>query len=129
MALSFSDAAELRDDGFQDFEIEQFASAKTPNGLDQPAIDIHSSLWQAVRHSRREWYDSKLKRGWTNYQIVDEIRRYYRKRSDRSPFDFLKAEYKPPQRLDYISAVKARSKTKDFLRQRYNTKLRRRGRR
>lgn len=119
MGLSYADVVQLMNDGFQDFEIEEFSQGRTPSGRSQPAVNINSPLWESVRRNRRNWYYDKRNRGWSDVEIRDEIRRYYLRRRERTPWDFLKAEYKPPMRLDYKTTIKARAEVRKFGVQRY----------
>ena len=109
MSISQADAARLREAGFLDLEIEQIANAATAKGEPQPPIQLDSPIWQAVMESRRDWRVDKISRGWTEYEIVSELQNYYRRDSRRSPFDFLRAEYKPPQKKDYMEIVRKRA--------------------
>lgn len=95
--------------GFLDSEIKEIAEAKTLSGADQPPIDINSHAWAAVLKSRIDWWDDKRDRGWTESEIIAELENYYRRDKKRSPFDFLKAAYRPPKKLQggtYIEAVR-----------------------
>ena len=108
MTLSQADAERLRHAGFLESEIMELAEAKTAIGADQPQINLDSPVWQAVIKSRREWWIDKLDRGWTEHEIVNELENYYRRDKGRNPFDFLKAEYKPPKKVDYIEIIRKR---------------------
>lgn len=63
---------------------------------------------------RRRWWREMRRAGFTNAEIVDAIRRYYSVEG-RSPFDFLRVEYKPPRKADivkYREAARKRSERK-----------------
>ena len=109
MTISTFDAQRLRESGFLEAEIMAIAEAKTAKGEDQPPVDLDSPIWQSVMESRRDWRVDKISRGWTEYEIVSELQNYYRRDSRRSPFDFLRAEYKPPQKKDYMEIVRKRA--------------------
>ncbi len=104
MSLSQADAKRLTAAGFLQHEIDELAGAKDPSGKDQPAINLSSPIWQATLKSRQDWWIDKINRNWTEDDIHREIIGYYEKNSERSPWDFLKAEYKPPKKVDYIEA-------------------------
>jgi hypothetical protein len=108
MTISAKDAEILRDAHFLESEIESFANAVTSSGNPQPPINIESPIWQAVLTSRREWHDDKIQRGWTQEEIVAELENYYKRDKKRNPFDFIRAEYKPPKRKDYMEIARAR---------------------
>ena len=108
MALRDEDKLKLKAVGFTAYEIREFSKATDPSDVSQPLIDLDSPLWQRVMDSRRKWVDDKINRGWTESQIENAISEYYRKGKEPSPYDFLKAEYKPPLRRDYYEEVRAR---------------------
>lgn len=105
MTLSSDDSQRLRSAGFSDWEINELANARTPDGKDQPPINIDGDAWKAVLKSRKEWTDDKIRRGWLDKEIENEIMNYYLKDTRRTPFDFLKAEYRPRKRIDYLTAL------------------------
>jgi len=109
LTISANDAAMLRQAGFLESEIQGFAEAKTTDGKDQPPVNINSPVWQAVIESRREWWIDKIDRGWTEHEIVAELENYYKRDSKRNPFDFIRAEYKPPRKKDYMDIVRKRA--------------------
>ncbi len=96
----------LLDTGFLPDEIKQFDAAKTPDDKQQD-LDFDSAPFQAMIESRRKWILNLKKRGWNNAQIIIQLKRYYALKSGRSPFDFLKLEYRPPKKLtDFVEATK-----------------------
>ena len=110
MTISLRDAELLRHAGFLEQEIEQIASAVTAKGEPQPPIDITSPIWTAVMESRREWWLDKIGRGWTESEITNELQNYYRRDKSRNPFDFIRAEYRPPtKRKDYLELIRKRA--------------------
>lgn len=108
MTISQSDAELLASAGFTNREIMELANAKTLKGADQPPININSPAWQRVLESRRQWWTDKLERGWEEGDIIREIENYYKRDEKRTPFDFLRAEYRPPKRIDYMEAIRRR---------------------
>lgn len=109
MSLSIADATRLREAGFLQGEIEELSEAKDTSGKDQPPILLDSPVWQAVMKSRQEWWVDKVNRNWTEEDIQREIMGYYERDEKRSPWDFLKAEYRPPKKVDYIEARRKRA--------------------
>jgi len=104
MSLSQADAKRLLTAGFLQHEIDELAGAKDAQGKDQPPIILERPVWQSVMKSRQDWWIDKVNRNWTEDDIHREIMGYYERNSQRSPWDFLKAEYKPPKKVDYIEA-------------------------
>ena len=108
MPLSFDDARILRRSGFHPWEIKKYDEAVAPDGTPQ-VINLQTKTWQAAIASRRAWVQDKLRRGWSRPQIAGAIMGYYIMKRERSPFDFIKIEYKPPKQLtDYQEAVQKR---------------------
>lgn len=105
MTISSNDADRLRRAGFTEHELDLLANAKTPDGKDQPAIDVGSPAWQSTLKSRREWYDDKIAKGWKDQEIINEVFNYYAADKRRTPFDFLKIEYRPRKRVDYYAIM------------------------
>lgn len=112
MTLSFDDAARLRDAGFNEWEIQQLSQAHTPTGIDQPPVDLNAPAWQRTMQSRRDWIGDKRTAGWREEDIDAEIMAYYARSPKRNPFDFLKAEYKPPLKKDFFDSVRQRARRK-----------------
>ena len=108
MSISQHDAIRLRQAGFLEHEIQELANAKTVDGKDQPPINLDAAAWQAVLKSRSEWWTDKVDRGWSEDEITNELSNYYKRDRKRTPFDFLRAEYKPPRKADYISIIRKR---------------------
>ena len=109
MTISAQDATRLTQAGFLESEVQAIAEAKTVTGIDQPPVNLDSPIWQSVMESRREWWTDKLDRGWTEHEIVNELQNYYRRDEKRNPFDFIRAEYKPPRKKDYMDIVRKRA--------------------
>lgn len=109
MSLKAGDEETLRLAGFTEFEIRRFETATTPDGAPQPPLELDSPVWQRVLESRRSWIEDKIDKGWTESEINAVIMEYYKRDSKRNPFDFLKAEYKPPLKRDFYKGVRERS--------------------
>ena len=110
MTISFEDGQRLLRAGFVPYEVEQFATAVTPEGLPQPPIDLEGDVWLRVMKSRRDWVNDKIERGWEDEEITNAIMDYYRRNEERSPWDFLKQEYRSPTRIDYKEAIRRRAR-------------------
>jgi hypothetical protein len=119
MAITANDYDELRSSGFIDYEITDLANA-TKNqytGESQGFINLNTPVWQKVLRSRENLMNQRLDYYMDQGYSPDEARRlyendianYYRRSSKRSPWDFLKAEYQSPARIDYIKAARARA--------------------
>ena len=109
MSLSTADREKLADAGFMEFEIQSFAEAKTPNGKDQPAINLGSPLWQAVIGHRKDWVENRINEGWTPLQIEGAIEEFYLTDPRRDPWYFLKIEYQPVAQKDFDKQMQLRS--------------------
>ncbi len=109
MTISFEDAKRLEAAGFLEYEIAAFALAIDGEGKPQPPVILDSPVWLRVLASRREWVDDKIERGWTDEQITETLMDYYRRKEERTPWDFLKAEYRPPMKVDYTAAIRRRA--------------------
>jgi len=110
LSISSEAAQQLLDAGFLGSEVQDIAEAKTSDGKDQPPIDINSPIWQSVMKSRRDWWQDKRDRGWSEEEIITELMNYYRRDKSRTPYDFIRAEYKPPKKVDYIEIVRSRNR-------------------
>lgn len=109
MPLSRADQERLSRAGFLDFEIEHFNWAQAPD-MSYIEIDLSSATWQAVMRRRRAWIDAMLRQKWSNAQIERAIRKWYEAKRSRNPFDWVKAEYRPPRRIsDYQEARRKRA--------------------
>ncbi len=106
MTLSSNDAQRLIRAGFTQFEVRALSQATDPSGNLQPMIDIDSPVWQDVISKRQGWIQDKVAREWTEEEIDNAIMNYYTQGAERSPWDFLKVEYRPPGRIDYLTAIR-----------------------
>lgn len=84
----------MRSCGFLDFEIRHILSAGNLPML------FETKPFNAMLRDRLTWVKRMRKAGWTKEQVIFEIKRYYSK-PERSPFDFLRKEYKPPLKVDF----------------------------
>ena len=65
-----------------------------------------------ARINRQGWIRNLIDRGWTIKEIEREARTYYTRDTKRSPWDFIRAEYKPRLKKDfkdYREAAKQRA--------------------
>lgn len=108
MPLSNNDRSLLRRAGFIPWEIRKLNEAVYPDGRPQ-VINLETEAWKAVIHSRYAWITDKLENGWSSKRISGAVMGYYIGKRERTPFDFLKVEYKPPRKLtDYQEAMQTR---------------------
>jgi len=84
----------LRQSGFINAEIREIFSAGNVPEL------FSSEPFKNMLRSRRRWFRDKVKRGWTKAQIIETIKRFYVPQP--SPFEFLRREYQPPLRVDFV---------------------------
>lgn len=112
MSLSFEDAGILRSAGFTEWEIAKLAEGTRPDGTPQDPVELNKPMWLKVLKSREEWIADKIERGWSAEQIEDNISSYYARSPKRSPFDFLKAEYKPVGKRDFWAEIRHRAQNK-----------------
>jgi len=109
MTISMEDYERLERAGFLEFEILGLANATDAAGNPQPPIDLGSPAWQVLLKSRKDWIDDKIERGWEKDEYTREIRAYYERDKKRTPFDWLKEEYKPKKKkADYLEARRRR---------------------
>jgi hypothetical protein len=102
--------------GFLPFEAEEFLTAKGGyhNNVESDIRKIvGSEPFKFMLKSRLDWIHDCQKIGWSGQKIGLALRDYYKLKSGRTPFDFLKIEYKPPQKLsDYAYGVQLRASTR-----------------
>lgn len=68
---------------------------------------------EAARQTRINLVRDLLKQGWTKKQIRENIFDYYKRSKERSPWDMIRAEYKPSKKVDYKDyRAKARKRAK-----------------
>ena len=113
MSLSAKDSTRLRRAGFLNYEIQYFGGAVAPDDAYQPKVDLNSATWINAMSQRRKWWQDKMAKGFNVPDIKNTLINYYRKRGarKRTPYDFIRAEYKPPGKLkDYLHAIRRRAK-------------------
>lgn len=110
MPLSLKDTLALSKAGFLPWEIDIFNKAEATDGTPQ-VIDIRSQAWRDMIKSRRAWVGHMRRvMHWPDNLIEDKINLWYRLKIGRDPWEFLRAEYKPPKRItDYQKARQARA--------------------
>lgn len=101
--------------GFLPFEAQEFLTAKGGYFNDTPSDIrkiIESEPFKFMLKARLDWIHDCRSIGWSGQKIGQALKDYYKLKAGRSPFDFLKVEYKPPQKLsDYAFAVQLRART------------------
>jgi hypothetical protein len=73
---------------------------------------LNSAPLHAMITERRRWVATMRKKGMSGRQIIAAIQAWYGKDEKRSPFDFLRREYKPPvkiERKEYREAARRRA--------------------
>ena len=110
--LAPGDRKRLRDVGFLDFEIDEYANAPTLFNLD-------NDTWQRVMRSRKNWMMGMIDEGSVKEDIEDAIMDWYDTKTKRSPWDWLRLEgspvpYKTRRITDYKGALARRGQIKDY---------------
>lgn len=110
MTLSMKENKLLREVGFTAYEVDEFNKAVAVDGTPQ-IIDLNSETWRNMMLSRKEWIMDMIDEGLDASEIEGLIDEYYQIDRERSPFDFVKREYKPPRALsDYQKARSNRAR-------------------
>ena len=112
MALKMQDQLQLRRDGFMPWEIIELATALAPDNTPQ-VIDIYSATWTQARENRKNWIRSlkyytktKLNRNLTYTDINRLLVNWLNQDKTRTPWDLIKASYKPPKMISDYQAVR-----------------------
>lgn len=131
--LTHAQVITMRRAGFLKSEIRAFNNARAPDGSYQDTKAIFKSKpFQVMLKDRAAWWRRALTPvdkggyGYTRTQATYEILGYYRRRGQRSPFDFLKAEYKPPKKLtdfQYATRLRVRARITKSLGKGYTRPL------
>ena len=108
--MGFAEAQQmLTSAGFLPQEIRELFSA---HGV----VDaLNSKPFHAMLVERRRWVGEMRKAGLSGRQIAEAIKAWYKRDETRSPFDFLRKEYRPPNKVDrkeYREAARRRASRK-----------------
>ena len=113
---SYEMKSAMRRCGFLPLEIDSFMKAKVPgaSGKMQDVVKIGNSKPFNDMLKHRATFCMELKRkGIGKVEIMSRIKQHYNNSDKKnSPWDFLKAEYRPPRKLngkEFESALKARN--------------------
>ena len=120
MAMDYKKQLALINVGFLNWEVREYATAIAPDGSPQ-IIDLTSQTWQQAMNSRRNWIRSLDRqfqkvhhRHITQWEINRIVNTWYSRRQGgepKSPWDFIKKEYRPPKGLtDYQQARQKKAK-------------------
>jgi hypothetical protein len=109
MGLKREYAKIMRDAGFIDTELKMFGAAHKVDGSPMDIDKIfHSIPFQNELESRRVWWRDALKpkalggKGLTREEAYQTLENWYKKKSTKGEtgfWSFLKAEYRPPDRI------------------------------
>jgi len=99
------------DAGFLPFEAHELVYGKKGVTVDASTV-YNSAPGQRARGSRQMWILMLEERGWTPMEIRREIRAYYARDPGRNPFDFVKIEYRSPEKKDYQEAARRKAAAK-----------------
>lgn len=92
----------MHDNGFLNMEIDTYLKARGD------LADVATSKpFEAMITSRQRWVENLEAQGFDEYQIMMQVVRYYRQGKKRSPWDWLRQEYRPPLKVDYREYRKA----------------------
>jgi len=116
MAMNLKSQLRLRSAGFMPWEITEFAEALAPDKTPQ-VIDLNSATWKQAIETRENWIKSlkhysktKLNRNLTYTDINRLLVNWLNQDKTRTPWDLIKASYKPPHQIsDYQAARKKRA--------------------
>lgn len=100
--------------GFLDFEAKKLAYGDGSPDYKSKII-FNSIPARLARKSRIEWINSLKKQGFNGDQIKREILEYYAKGKERSPFEFIRSEYRDKKGIDkdaYHNAAQKRASEK-----------------
>jgi len=107
ISMGFVEAQQvLTSAGFLPKEIRELFSA---HGV----VDmLNSQPFKEMMRERRRWVKEMRHAGMSTRQIMDSIKEWYSRDEKRSPFEFLRREYKPPlkvTRTEYREAIRRRA--------------------
>lgn len=92
-----------RSAGFTSFESHEliYGHGRRPISLEGARRIFQSVPGRLARRSRGRWLRGLINRGWSKSGILVEIKKYYRSGGRRSPWDFIRLEYKPQKKVDF----------------------------
>lgn len=67
---------------------------------------FNSEPGKAARQSRIDWINMLHRQGWSKKQIRKELIDYYIRGKEKSPWDFIRAEYRDKKKIDFIDYKK-----------------------
>lgn len=90
-----------RKDGFTPFEARELTQG---HGVKVDSLLVLTSKpGMAARKARRGWVHDRRNEGWTWKEIRDALKAQYIRDRKLTPWDFIRAEYKPRQKVDFIA--------------------------
>jgi hypothetical protein len=109
-----------RNAGFLAQEAQELTYGSKGINIDARAIFLSKSGRLARLH-RGRWIRDLRARGWTDEEIERELHAYYMRDTKRSPWDFIRVEYRPPRRKDFrdyreAARTRAEAETKTLYR-------------
>jgi hypothetical protein len=107
-AITREDFRLLVSKGFLLKEIDKLNNAKTPSG-DYQKIDLKEKVYQDWMNSRAKFWRKAHRKGMSAQKIRARIKRLYIRKGYKTPFDFIKEEYKKglDKSQDYLVAEKS----------------------
>lgn len=127
MPLSQKAVQQLFKAGFIQEEILEFNKGVMPNGEPMPLAKIvKSEPWKAMLKARANWWKMALRpanRGGLGLTVIGArqvIKNYYKPKwgsKDRSPWEFLRVEYRPPNKMTATKIARAAISKRRITRQ------------
>lgn len=103
-------------------EAEGFLASEVREILGGLKTSLDSGAMVNFRKSRISWWNGMRRHGWTNRQIGNSLRRYYRD-TDASPWDDFRRDYIPSPRkktpAEYKKALSARKRARKITKPMY----------
>lgn len=92
-----------RDAGFLPSEARELTVGRGSRYKDFDARAVYNSEpGQAARRTRRAMVQQQLDMGWSKKRIRDNIVDFYMRIKDFDPWEHIRAEYKPRQKIDFV---------------------------
>ena len=88
----------MRNAGFLPKEIKEFDY--------NTSVEFNDEFFQGMIRSRRNWRDTMILGGWTQLEIAKKLASRYRKKKERSPWDFFRLEYATVSNKPKLTATK-----------------------